>query len=63
MKAEIQIFLKRSFPVSFEEVRNLVEAHQVQKVVLKQKPIPPPHTENHSKSQDKMENTKCEIAN
>ena len=59
MKAEVSRFLKRSFLVSFEEVSSLVETHQVQKVVLKQKLIPPPHTENHSKSRDKMK--KCEM--
>ena len=52
MKAEIQLSLKSLFPGSFEEERSLEKSVEVQKVVLVQEPIPPPPTENASKSQD-----------
>ena len=49
-KAEILLFLKRLFPVTFQKVTSPVARLQSKKVVLVQYSIPPPLTKIDSES-------------
>ena len=59
MKAEIWLFLKRSFPVSFELVRVSQIEEENKNVAFSQGPIPPPRPKIDEKTLQNLINQFC----